>query len=904
MAQSYSVEAILKVTGVSQFKKSFDDAIKSISDFEKIGSNLSSVGNAMKDLGGNMSKYITAPIAGAVTASIWQFADLEQAVGGIETLFKSSADAVIKNSETAYKRAGVSGVDYMENVTSFSASLLSGLGGDTEAAAKIADMAMVDMSDNANKMGTNIESIQNAYQGFAKGTFNMLDNLKLGYGGTQSEMARLINDSGVMGKTFKATAKNMDEVPFDKMIEAIHVIQTEMDITGTTVLEAEETVSGAFGMMKASLSDLAAGFGQEGANIDQFIQNLIDSVGVFADNIIRVLKTMWDNLPIPDWAKWLGGIIFIAGPIIGVIGTILSAIGGFATAIEGTSGIVGAFTALFPNVVAGFGLLKGAIGIVLGPIGLVVGAIAGAIAILVHLYKTNEEFRDKVNAIWTTIKGAIMGVVDIVVSFVSEKVEQLTTWWNENQEQMLAKVSEVWNGITDTIANVINAVLDFVTNTFGILVAWWNENQEQILMTASNVWNTIDETISSVINAVVTFVTDLFGGLVTWWQENNTMIMEAATNVWNVIKTVVSVAIGVVVGVITVGINIIKSIMEFIWPFVEALVKFAWDGIKNVIEGAIKIITGIIEFFSALFTGNWTALWESIKQIVSGVVQAVWGFIQLWIVGKVIGAIKIFVGLAKTLFSGVWTIIKNIFSTSLSWIWGKVTSIFSSISGSISGAMGTIKGVISSGLGSVKGFFTNIFGSLKGVVSTAFNSVKTAISGGMNTALSTLTNFLGKFKTAGSNIVGNIAKGITGAIGKVTGAIGGVLTKARTLLPFSPPKDKSSPMVDIHRNGITEQIAKGIYAGQSEIDRAMKTVLSEPTIDINGSIARSNAQIGSHVSHEISNDGGGRIEQLLAQIANNGQVIVLDSGELVGATYPQYDRVGGNQTQITERWGR
>ena len=119
MAQSYSVEAILKVSGVSQFKKSFDDAIKSISDFEKIGSSLSNVGGAMKNLGGNMSKYITAPIAGAVTASIWQFADLEQAVGGIETLFKSSADAVIKNSETAYKRAGVSGVDYMENVTSF-----------------------------------------------------------------------------------------------------------------------------------------------------------------------------------------------------------------------------------------------------------------------------------------------------------------------------------------------------------------------------------------------------------------------------------------------------------------------------------------------------------------------------------------------------------------------------------------------------------------------------------------------------------------------------------------------------------------------------------------------------------------------------------------------------------------
>src|SRR5699024_2033858 len=211
---------------------------------DKFGQKLQTIGGGMKDVGKKMTLGITTPIIAGITASIKSFADLEQSVGGVETLFKDSADTVIKNSESAYKRAGVSGVDYMENVTSFSATLLQGLEGDTEAAAKAADMAMVDMSDNANKFGTNIGDIQNAYQGFAKDNFTMLDNLKLGYGGTAGEMARLVNESGVLGDAMDVTAETVKDVPFDKMIEAIHEVQTEMGVTGTTVKEAEETVSG------------------------------------------------------------------------------------------------------------------------------------------------------------------------------------------------------------------------------------------------------------------------------------------------------------------------------------------------------------------------------------------------------------------------------------------------------------------------------------------------------------------------------------------------------------------------------------------------------------------------------------------------------------------------------------
>src|SRR5699024_7826350 len=197
-----------------------------LSEFErkmsKMQSKIDSVSQKMSAVGKGMTAGLTLPVAGAVVASIKSFADLEQAVGGVETLFKGSADAVIKNSETAYKRAGVSGVDYMENVTSFSATLLQGLEGDTVAAAKAADMAMVDMSDNANKFGTDIGSVLATYQDLANRTHNMFDVFILSYGGIAVEMSRLFNESSVLCVTMEVPAETVKDVPFHKMVEAIH----------------------------------------------------------------------------------------------------------------------------------------------------------------------------------------------------------------------------------------------------------------------------------------------------------------------------------------------------------------------------------------------------------------------------------------------------------------------------------------------------------------------------------------------------------------------------------------------------------------------------------------------------------------------------------------------------------
>lgn len=214
------------------------------------------------------------------------YASWEQLVGGVDTLFGDASTKVQQYAANAYRTAGMSANTYMETVTGFSASLLQGLGGDTAKAAEVANLAVTDMSDNANKMGTSIDSIRDAYQGFAKQNYDMLDNLKLGYGGTASEMARLINDSGVLGDSMQVTAENVKNVPFDKMIEAIHVVQTEMGITGTTSKEASSTIEGSVNSAKAAWENWLVSLGQGSAEAQAATTQLVDAVAVAAQNVV------------------------------------------------------------------------------------------------------------------------------------------------------------------------------------------------------------------------------------------------------------------------------------------------------------------------------------------------------------------------------------------------------------------------------------------------------------------------------------------------------------------------------------------------------------------------------------------------------------------------------------------
>lgn len=248
---------------------------------EKIGTGLQTAAN----IGIAAVGAASAAVVALTKSSVESYSEYEQLVGGVETLFKESSDAVMKYASDAYKTAGLSANDYMSTVTSFSASLLQSLSGDTQKASEYADQAITDMADNANKMGTSIEMIQNAYQGFAKQNYTMLDNLKLGYGGTKGEMERLIADANAV-KEANGEMGNLSIDSFADIVEAIHIVQTEMRITGTTAKEASSTISGSVASAKAAWTNLVTGMADESADMDVLINNFVGSVGVAAENIL------------------------------------------------------------------------------------------------------------------------------------------------------------------------------------------------------------------------------------------------------------------------------------------------------------------------------------------------------------------------------------------------------------------------------------------------------------------------------------------------------------------------------------------------------------------------------------------------------------------------------------------
>lgn len=303
--EKYRALSVEITKGESALKKMNHELKNTTSvDLTNLKNNLSKVGDVALDVSKKMMQVTTAisgALAGVVGAGVKSYADLEQNIGGVETLFKESSDKVVENAKNAYKTAGVSANEYMQGVTSFSASLLQSLGGDTSKAADVADMAFRDMSDNANKFGTDMSSIQNAYQGFAKQNYTMLDNLKLGYGGTKTEMERLLKDAEKFSGV-KYDINNLSDV-----YNAIHVIQEQMDVTNTTAEEAKKTISGSVNSMKAAFDNFLNGSGSAkdlAETVTNVLTNVSDAIVKLAPDILSGIVTLIEKL-LPQVAKIL-----------------------------------------------------------------------------------------------------------------------------------------------------------------------------------------------------------------------------------------------------------------------------------------------------------------------------------------------------------------------------------------------------------------------------------------------------------------------------------------------------------------------------------------------------------------------------------------------------------------------
>ncbi len=323
-----------------------------------------------------VSKAMTGAVAAVgtgaaviVKSSLGVVANMEQQVGGVETLFKDSAKTVIRNANNAFKTAQLSANDYMSTVTSFSASLLQGLGGDTAKAAEIADMAIIDMADNANKMGTNMQDIQNAYQGFAKQNYTMLDNLKLGYGGTQSEMIRLINDSGILNEKIE----DLDNVTFDQMIQAIHKVQQNLGITGTSAKEASTTIEGSVNSAKAAWENFEAGVISANDLVDTFwtaAKNILNNLGQMIPRLGKTGMDVVESLSskIGESVPQLKGFADAVGNVADKLGSMdsdqLMNLGKMSAVLLGAApafSVIGKSAGTFGNVLDGLGDISGGV---------------------------------------------------------------------------------------------------------------------------------------------------------------------------------------------------------------------------------------------------------------------------------------------------------------------------------------------------------------------------------------------------------------------------------------------------------------------------------------------------------------------------------------------------------------
>lgn len=538
------------------------------------GSEGSSAGSIF---GGNMVSMIKNTVAAAglgtlIKEALSEGADKQQSLGGIETLFKENADMVIQAAENAYKTAGMSANDYMETVTSFSASLLQGLSGDTQAAAEVADMALTDMSDNANKMGTSMELIQNAYQGFAKQNYTMLDNLKLGYGGTKSEMERLLADAQ------KLTGVKYDISNLADVYEAIHVIQTEMGITGTTALEASSTFSGSLSAMKAAASNVMASL-TLGEDIRPALSALSETVFTFiGGNLLPMVGNLISGLPTvisESISMAVRGMSIAAENADEILEQ------GIAFAIELGSAII---TGVPYLIEAGLNLA--------GSIGQSILDFdwAGTISDLL------TEVQSDIGVMAAEIFGTDGSIIESVVTGVRVHLPALL-------DEGIAIVTEVATGILENLPEAVSAAGDLVGVVLDLLAAnlpaMLDAGVDLVLSLVGGVIDALPDVASSALEVCAEFLVSVAGKLPEFLESGITIIGELAAGLIEAIPDVLMAAGEILADIgekfmeydwLQLGMDILQGIANGIINGASAIVRAARDAAKSALDSAKEFL--------------------------------------------------------------------------------------------------------------------------------------------------------------------------------------------------------------------------------------------------------------------------------------------------------------------------
>lgn len=759
---------------------------------QSLGSSLVSV----------MTKVIAAAgIGKAFSAALNEGASLQQSLGGIETLFKGSADKVKGYANEAYKTTGLSANAYMENVTGFSASLLQSLGGDTDKAAETANMAMIDMSDNANKMGTSMESIQMAYQGFAKQNYTMLDNLKLGYGGTKQEMQRLLADAE------KLTGVKYDINNLSDVYNAIHAIQENLDITGTTAKEAASTFTGSFQAMKASAQNVLGKLAL-GENILPSLQALAKTTSTFLfENFLPMVGNIFSGL----------GLVLTEG-----ISQIASQLFGddFGSAVYNQlSRVTGIFETFFDMI---FGSLSKQDNIdILEALGFSEGAATQIVNIADNI---RETFINIGSAIWDVlgivgdfvsdllgIKDGEQGVNLLGVAFegltsalkiVSSFLKEITSFFKENKiaadllktaivalgvGMPIVKIASFVTalgglpGIFSVIQTVISGFAASVTTAISAipLVGWiaaavaaltwfftqtetgrqiWSDFVEWIKQAWQgisdffvNLWsgisegaNTLWDGVSMAWNTYIESLKAMWTAVVTFFSDLWVSIQEAASTAWTLITTAIMTVVQPFIdGFMNIWNNISNG-LTLIWEGIKMIFQGIWEVIKSIFLGAVLIIIDLVTGNFNQLGADLSLIWEGIKNgiflIWEGIKTYFSGVVDI-IVGYVVSVFENF----STTLSTIWEGIK--IAAVVAWEWIKST-VSSLITGLVEGAQNIWDGFMN--------FLSSLWEGIKSTASSAWETLKSSVLSIIDNLVSGAQSSWDTMSNAVSSLVSNV----------------------------------------------------------------------------------------------------------------------------------------------------
>lgn len=547
----------------SGYEKSLDDASSKASDFaSKLKSGLATAAK----VGAAALTAAATGVAALTKASIDQYAEYEQLVGGVDTLFKSASDKVQQYADKAYETAGMSANEYMNTVTSFSASLLQSLEGDTEAAAQKADQAITDMADNANKMGTSMEMIQNAYQGFAKQNYTMLDNLKLGYGGTKEEMQRLLKDAE------KLSGVKYDLSSYADIVDAIHVVQTEMGITGTTAREASTTIQGSVASMKGAWQNLVTAIAADGWDIGVYVDNFVSSVKVVGQNVIPRVQQILSGI---------GELVTAIAPMIAqelpaLISTVLPAM-----------------------VSAGAQLL----------VGLVTGLITALPDLVAAVPQIVSALASAISANLPAILAAGQQLLTMFGSGIQSGVPQMVA-------QLPAAIDGFLGFITEQLPAVLDKGVEMLTELANGIIAGIPQLLEQLPLIFESFETFITVNLPVILDKGMDLLFNFVDGIIAG-------IPNMVARLPEIIKSITTTLSNNYPKIIRSGFDLLIKLADGILSAIPDLVSVLPQVVAAILSGFSSAVSGVFEIGKNIVMG----LWDGIKSMGAWIAEKIGDFL-------------------------------------------------------------------------------------------------------------------------------------------------------------------------------------------------------------------------------------------------------------------------------------